>query len=168
MKIKDVFEEIFIGYNLNNASMKDNCSRFYNTLQKDSIQYTNIITERLVEKKFSSLIREKYFLHSKDIIIFVKNPYRVGVYMNYDEQDIVIPNNFIVLRGIKNDLYDYVFVANMCKADYLGSSVPDETHLAKFVKDYCDDPDGYEELPMTRFYADTIGKGIPIIWEDML
>ena len=64
--------------------------------------------------------------------------------------------------------YDYVFVANMCKADYLGSSVPDETHLAKFVKDYCDDPDGYEELPMTRFYADTIGKGIPIIWEDML
>ena len=64
--------------------------------------------------------------------------------------------------------YDYVFVANMCKADYLGSSVPDESHLAKFVKDYCDDPDGYEELPMTRFYADTIGKGIPIIWEDML
>ena len=64
--------------------------------------------------------------------------------------------------------YDYVFVANMCKADYLGSSVPDEAHLAKFVKDYCDDPDGYEELPMTRFYADTIGKGIPIIWEDML
>ena len=64
--------------------------------------------------------------------------------------------------------YDYVFVANMCKADYLGSSVPDEAHLAKFVKDYCDDPDGYAELPMTRFYADTIGKGIPIIWEDML
>ena len=64
--------------------------------------------------------------------------------------------------------YDYVFVANMCKADYLGSSVPDEAHLAKFVKDYCDDPDGYKELPMTRFYADTIGKGIPIIWEDML
>ena len=64
--------------------------------------------------------------------------------------------------------YDYVFVANMCKADYLGSSVPDEAHLAKFVKDYVDDYDGYEELPMTRFYADTIGKGIPIIWEDML
>ena len=64
--------------------------------------------------------------------------------------------------------YDYVFVANMCKADYLGSSVPDESHLAKFVKDYVDDPDGYSELPMTRFYADTIGKGIPIIWEDML
>lgn len=64
--------------------------------------------------------------------------------------------------------YDYVFVANMCKADYLGSSVPDDAHLAKFVKDFVDDYDGYNELPFTRFYADTIGKGIPIIWEDML
>ena len=25
-----------------------------------------------------------------------------------------------------NQLYDYVFVANMCKADFLGDSVPDE------------------------------------------
>jgi len=58
--------------------------------------------------------------------------------------------------------YDYVFAANMCKADYLGSSVPDEQRLALFVKDYVDDPDGYEELPFTRFYSDCIGKGIPI------
>jgi hypothetical protein len=58
--------------------------------------------------------------------------------------------------------YDYVFAANMCKADYLGSSVPDEQHLALFVKDYVDDPDGYPELPFTRFYSDCIGKGIPI------
>lgn len=64
--------------------------------------------------------------------------------------------------------YDYVFAANMCKADYLGSSVPDEMHLVKFVKDYVDDPDGYPELPFSRFYADVIGKGIPIIWEDMI
>lgn len=26
----------------------------------------------------------------------------------------------------ENQLYDYVFVANMCKADFLGSSVPDK------------------------------------------
>lgn len=80
--------------------------------------------------------------------------------------DLLLAKNGIDLNNKFG--YDYVFVANMCKADYLGSSVPDESHLAKFVKDYCDDPDGYEELPMTRFYADTIGKGIPIIWEDML
>lgn len=64
--------------------------------------------------------------------------------------------------------YDYVFAANMAKADYLGSSIPDEAHLAKFIKDYVDDPDGYPELPMSRFYADIVGKGIPVIWEDMI
>ena len=64
--------------------------------------------------------------------------------------------------------YDYVFAANMCIADYYGSSIIDEQHLALFIKDYVDDPDGYEELPFTRFYADCIGSGVPINWEDML
>lgn len=64
--------------------------------------------------------------------------------------------------------YDCVFVANMAKADYMGSSIVDEAHLLKFVKDYIDDPDGYEGLPLTRYYADVIGKGITIDWEDML
>ena len=58
--------------------------------------------------------------------------------------------------------YDYVFAANMGKADYLGSSVADENHLALFIKDYVDDKDGYPELPFTRFYADCIGTGNPI------
>ncbi len=64
--------------------------------------------------------------------------------------------------------YDYVFVANMAKADYLGSSITDEQHLAMFIKDYVDDKDGYPELPFTRFYADCVGSGVPISWEDML
>lgn len=64
--------------------------------------------------------------------------------------------------------YDSVYVANMAKADYYGSSIPDETRLAKFIKDFIDDPDGYEEIAMTRFYADCIGKGISIPWEDVL
>jgi len=80
--------------------------------------------------------------------------------------DMLLEKNGIELKN--KIAYDYVFAANMAKADYLGSSVPDEAHLAKFVKDYVDDYDGYSELPFTRFYADTIGKGIPIIWEDML
>lgn len=40
--------------------------------------------------------------------------------------------------GIKlenNALYDYVYVANMGKADYLKSSIPDEAHLALYIKD---------------------------------
>lgn len=64
--------------------------------------------------------------------------------------------------------YDYVFAANMCMADYMGSSIEDERHMALFVKDYVDDQDGYSELPFTRFYADCIGSGTPIVWEDMM
>lgn len=68
----------------------------------------------------------------------------------------------------KDKGYDAVYAANMAKADYFKSSIPDEAHLAMFVKDYIDDPDGYEGLPFTRFYADCIGSGTPIMWEDML
>ena len=65
-------------------------------------------------------------------------------------------------------LYDYVFVANMCTADYLGSSVPDEQHLALYIKDTLDDIDGCDGLTFTRWYASTVRKGIPIDWEAML
>ena len=80
--------------------------------------------------------------------------------------DLLLEKNEINLENKFG--YDYVFVANMAKADYLNSSVADEAHLAKFIKDYCDDPDGYPELPFSRFYADIIAKGIPVIWEDMI
>lgn len=64
--------------------------------------------------------------------------------------------------------YDCVYAANMARADYYKSSIVDEAHLALFVKDYIDDPDGYDGLPFTRFYADCIGSGTPIMWEEML
>lgn len=64
--------------------------------------------------------------------------------------------------------YDVMFVYHMAKSDFLGSSLADEKSLVKYVKDYIDDPDGYDGLPMTRFYADCIGSGTPIMWEDML
>ncbi len=86
--------------------------------------------------------------------------------MSKEEVDTLLTKHGVTLSNKKG--YDYVFAANMCKADYLGSSIPDEKHLALFVKDYVDDGDGYEELPFTRFYADCIGSGTPIEWEDML
>ena len=61
---------------------------------------------------------------------------------------------------IENDIgYDALFVLNMAKADFHGSSIRDESSLVKYVKDYLDDPDGYDGIAMTRFYADCIGKG---------
>lgn len=71
------------------------------------------------------------------------------------------------IRVEKNEGYDMVYVANMCKADFLKSSIMDEQHLAMFVKDYIDDSDGYDGMPFTRFMADCIGKGMPIMWEDL-
>lgn len=112
MKINDVFNEVIVGYNINNTAVNDEYSKLYKTLQKDSIQYTNIIKSKLVDKVFSSDIKKKYFIHGRDILIFVKKPYRVGTYMRNDDLKIVIPNNFIILRGINMDYYSYIFVAN--------------------------------------------------------
>lgn len=67
-----------------------------------------------------------------------------------------------------NKGYDYVYIANMCKADFLGSSISDEMALIQYVIDVIEDPDAYEGMPFTRFYADCVGSGTPIIWEDML
>lgn len=67
-----------------------------------------------------------------------------------------------------NELYDYVYVANMCKADFLSRSVPDEQHLCKYIKDVIDDEDGYDGLVFNRWYADMCRKGVPVSWIDML
>ena len=69
---------------------------------------------------------------------------------------------------INADDYDCAYVFAMARADYFGSSIKDEHHLVLFVKDYLEDPDGYDGVAFTRFYADMIGKGIAIPWEDMI
>ena len=73
--------------------------------------------------------------------------------------------------GIKLDNdkgYDKVFVFHMGVSDYLGGSIPDEAHIARYVKEVLDDVDGYEGIAFSRFFADCNGKGVPIIWEDMI
>lgn len=83
-----------------------------------------------------------------------------------DDVDVILKRNNI---NLENDWgYDAVYVANMCIADFLGSSILDENRLALYIKDVVDDPDGYEGMVFTRFYADCIGSGRPIMWEDML
>lgn len=70
---------------------------------------------------------------------------------------------------VKNDKgYDIPYVWAMATADYMGSSISDEAHLAKFVKDYCDDPDGSKTRAFDEFYAKTLAMDIPIVWEDLM
>lgn len=78
----------------------------------------------------------------------------------------ILDSNGIKLQN--DQLYDSVYVANMCKADFLGSSIPDEKRLALYVKDVIDDPDGYDGIVFNRWYADMCYNGIPIDWEEVL
>ena len=83
-----------------------------------------------------------------------------------DNLDTLLKANNI---NIENDVgYDALYVLNMAKADYHGSSITEDVKMVKFVKDYLDDPDGYDGIALTRFYADCIGKGEMIPWEDMI
>lgn len=68
----------------------------------------------------------------------------------------------------RNKLYDAVYVANMCKADFLGEAVPNEMCLAKYIKDVIDDADAEEGYIFNRFYADCMFMNNPIDWEDMI
>lgn len=83
-----------------------------------------------------------------------------------DTVEAILTNNGVALKNDKG--YDKVYVANMCLADFYGKSVTDEKHLAMYVKDLLDDPDGYDELVFNRFMMDCMGREIPIMWEDML
>ena len=70
---------------------------------------------------------------------------------------------------LKNDqAYDSTYIASMALADYYGSSIEDEKHLALFIKDAIDDPDASDGTIFNRFYADACYNGIVINWEDML
>lgn len=68
-----------------------------------------------------------------------------------------------------NKLSDAVFVANMCKADFLGSSVQnDDLHLCLYIKDTIDDPDGYDGQVFYRWLSDMEGMNISIDWEEFV
>lgn len=59
---------------------------------------------------------------------------------------------------------DYVYVANMCKADYLGSSIIDEKHMALYIKDVIDDVDAPDGTVMRQWYAKMVADGQPVPW----
>ena len=90
-------------------------------------------------------------------------------YITPYSKDVV--DTLLSSRNIKlnnNKLYDAVYVANMCRADFYGKSIPDDTHLAMFVKDMIDDTDAMEGVIFNRFYADCMFMNNPIEWEDVL
>lgn len=83
-----------------------------------------------------------------------------------DELKTILEKNKVEIES--NSIYDALYLANMVKADYWGSSIEDEAHMAKYIEDVICDPDGYEGLVFCRFLADCSGKGVIIFWEQMI
>lgn len=63
--------------------------------------------------------------------------------------------------------YNYVYVANMLKADKYKSSIPDEAHLALGIKDVIDDVDCSPYCVFLEWIAKMDGNGEPIEWDDI-
>lgn len=82
------------------------------------------------------------------------------------EVDKILSAHGIKLKNAK--LYDATYVANMCKADYLGDSIPSEDYMAKYIKNTLDDPDGAEGLIFNRWIGDMKWLGIPIPWDEFI
>lgn len=83
-----------------------------------------------------------------------------------EQVDELLMNSGVTLDNARG--YDYVYVANMCKADFYKSSITDEQHLALYVKDVIDDPDAPTGAVFNRWLADMDSKGEPIEWEELL
>ena len=78
---------------------------------------------------------------------------------------------FLRINGItlKNDRgYDAAYVHAMAKADYYGYSLSDDAHLAMFVRDFLDDPDGTKTKAFDHFVVDCRAKEEPIFWDEMM
>lgn len=83
-----------------------------------------------------------------------------------DDVDKLLKDNAVRLEN--NTGYDYVYVANMAKADLLESSLPGTREVARYVKDIVDDVDQADGFIMNRFYSDCVRSGCPIPWDDVL
>lgn len=95
----------------------------------------------------------------------VKDGKRLNV-LEKSKVDTILKNAGITLEN--NQLYDYVYVANMAYADFYGSSIVNDSQLAKYIKDVIEDEDGYDGLVFNRWYADMCKLGIAIDWEEMV
>lgn len=83
-----------------------------------------------------------------------------------DEVNKMMEANGVSIKN--NKAYDLPYVVMMVKADYYGSSITDDAHLAKFAKDYLDDPDGSSTRAFDELYIKTVALGIPVDWEDVI
>lgn len=83
-----------------------------------------------------------------------------------EKVDEILKRHGVVLENNKG--YNYLYAFAMGLSDYYKSSIPDEQHLALYVKDVIDDPDNEGGNLLRHYFTDCVSKGEPIEWEDFL
>lgn len=111
VKVRDVFLEIRTGRYFNNTLESNEAMEVY-TFKKEALSYSTLVESRLEKRTIYCSIHDKYLMKPRDIIISLKKPYKVGTITYNMKKNVLIPNNFGILRGINMDLYSYVFVSN--------------------------------------------------------
>lgn len=81
------------------------------------------------------------------------------------EVDGILERNGVTID--KSCGLDYVYVANMAKADFWKSSIDDERHLALYIKDVIDDVDAPEGHVLRRWAADMEAMEMDVNWEEL-
>lgn len=85
---------------------------------------------------------------------------------NKEQVDELLKKHNITLEN--NVGYNYVYVANMLRADKYKSSIPDEQHLAMGVKDVIDDVDASPRLVFKQWITKMDDDGEPIEWSEIM
>lgn len=85
---------------------------------------------------------------------------------NKEQVDEILKRHNITLEN--NVGYNYVYVANMLKADKYKSSIPDEQHLAMGIKDAIDDVDASPRLVFKQWITKMDDEGEPIEWSELM
>lgn len=88
--------------------------------------------------------------------------------MTKEQVDELLNANGVQLSYDRSHGYDYVYIANMCKADFLGTAIEDDKHLALYVKCVIEDADAVSGMVFNRWLADCDTKGLAIDWEELV
>lgn len=96
----------------------------------------------------------------------MKNVDGTSHHWTHEQIEEKLSQNSITIEKAKG--FDCMYVANMAYSDFYPKPLASEQQILQYVKAYIDDPDGEDGIALTRYYADSIAKGNPIIWEDMI
>lgn len=64
--------------------------------------------------------------------------------------------------------YDYVYAAQMCRADYLGDAVPDDQRLALYIKQTCDDVDAADGVIFRCWLVKMVAAGEAVDFSEFI